>query len=122
MRANGETELAQSYPLHVVTAWIGNSVPVAAKHYLQVTDADFLRAASGGAESGALGARNSAQSGSATRSRDMPVGAEVSKDREDVRLQALRGTSCQDKGIHPVGFEPTTFGSVDRCSIQLSYG
>jgi hypothetical protein len=29
-----ETELAESFPIHVVTAWMGNSQLVAAKHYL----------------------------------------------------------------------------------------
>jgi len=45
LRASRETELASEYPLHVVTAWIGNSKAIAAKHYLQVVDSDFERAA-----------------------------------------------------------------------------
>jgi integrase len=61
MRASRETELAQEYPLHVVVTWIGNSAPIAARHYLQVTDADFDRASGGGAESGAQAAQKPAQ-------------------------------------------------------------
>ena len=34
-------ELAETYPLHVVCAWIGNSPRVAAEAYLQVTEAHF---------------------------------------------------------------------------------
>jgi len=45
MRSSRETELAQKYPLHVVTAGIGNSAMIAAKHYLQVTEEDFAKAA-----------------------------------------------------------------------------
>jgi len=41
MRASRETELSRRHPLHVVTSWIGNSAPIAARHYLQVTDTDF---------------------------------------------------------------------------------
>ena len=44
MRSSRETELAQQFPLHVVTAWIGNSTLIAARHYLQVTDDDFRSA------------------------------------------------------------------------------
>ncbi|MGZ0174307.1 MAG: tyrosine-type recombinase/integrase [Planctomycetales bacterium] len=44
LRSTRETELAEDYPMHVVCAWIGNSQPIAAKHYLQVTDAHFARA------------------------------------------------------------------------------
>ena len=44
LRSSRETELAHEYPLHIVTAWLGNSEAVATKHYLQVTDADFEQA------------------------------------------------------------------------------
>ena len=37
----------------VVTAWIGNSVAVAAKHYLQVTDEDFDKAIRSSADASA---------------------------------------------------------------------
>jgi hypothetical protein len=45
MRASRETELAGEFPLHVVCQWIGNSQPVALRHYLQGTEADYARAA-----------------------------------------------------------------------------
>jgi integrase len=45
LRSTRETELAETYPIHVVCAWIGNTQAVAAKHYLQVTDAHFVQAA-----------------------------------------------------------------------------
>jgi len=47
LRSTRETELARDYPIHVVCSWIGNTNRVAMEHYLQVTDEDYLRAASG---------------------------------------------------------------------------
>ena len=45
LRSTRETELAKEYPIHVVCAWLGNTQAVAAKHYLQIRDEDFQRAA-----------------------------------------------------------------------------
>src|SRR5207249_2242264 len=47
MRSTRETELAEHFPMHVVTKWIGNSDSVAVQHYLQVTNDHFTRAADG---------------------------------------------------------------------------
>ena len=44
LRSTRETELADQFPAHVAAAWIGNSVAVAVKHYLQVTDEHFEKA------------------------------------------------------------------------------
>ncbi len=44
MRNSRETELAKDHPLHIVTAWMGNTPKIAMKHYLMVTDSDFDRA------------------------------------------------------------------------------
>jgi integrase len=54
LRTSRETELAARFPLHVVTTWIGNSAAIAAKHYLQVTEADFEAASQRAAKSGAV--------------------------------------------------------------------
>jgi len=45
LRSTRETELAETWPVHVVCAWLGNTPKVAAKHYLQVTEDHFEGAA-----------------------------------------------------------------------------
>jgi integrase len=44
LRASCESDLAREYPITTVCRWIGNTVAIAARHYVQVTDADFQRA------------------------------------------------------------------------------
>jgi site-specific recombinase XerD len=65
LRASRETELAEDFPMHVVTGWIGNSERVARKHYLQVTEEHFKRAA--GPEGTAPGAALALHSGAILR-------------------------------------------------------
>ncbi|MGA2233512.1 MAG: tyrosine-type recombinase/integrase, partial [Tepidisphaeraceae bacterium] len=45
LRASRQTELAETYPAHVVCAWLGNTQAVALAHYLQITDEHFASAA-----------------------------------------------------------------------------
>lgn len=44
LRSTRETELLETHPIHVVCAWIGNSVLIAKKSYLQIRDEDFDKA------------------------------------------------------------------------------
>ncbi len=47
LRASCESDLAREYPITTVCKWIGNTVAIAARHYIQVTDIDFQRAVQG---------------------------------------------------------------------------
>jgi integrase len=49
LRGSCESDLAREYPITTVCKWIGNTVSIAARHYIQVTDLDFQQA-SGGTE------------------------------------------------------------------------
>ncbi len=49
MRASRETELLAVYPAKDVSSWLGNSAPVAMKHYAMATAESFERAAIEGA-------------------------------------------------------------------------
>jgi len=112
LRASRETELANEYPIHVVTAWIGNSERVASKHYLQVTDAHFEQAKG---SSGALQNPTCAVSemaGNALQGkkgdcRETPVFQGISKDCN----------LLQKSLMPPAGIEPATLGLGNRCSI-----
>ena len=90
LRASRETELAETFPLHVVCEWIGNSARVAAKHYLQVTEADYGRAATAagqnpGQQNAANGRLPSQPStGSEEKARESPSDA---KGREGTRAK-----------------------------------
>jgi integrase len=102
LRSTRETELAASHPIHVVCEWIGNSIDVAAKHYLQVTDADFERA-SNSAPNSALStktARQTAQHGERTEN------APSEKDRGIMLDSAKPPAFSEEKGYARRGSNP----------------
>lgn len=41
LRASRETELTETFPVQVVTAWLGNTPNIALRHYLMTTEAHF---------------------------------------------------------------------------------
>jgi integrase len=104
LRSTRETELAETWPEHVVCAWIGNTVAVARKHYLQVTDEHFEQAALKGTGEGEPRqvAQNAAQQTDAQpRNPPHPVSEPAFCDS----LQVIAGqyvTNMGDTGLEPV--------------------
>ena len=106
MRASRETELARQHPLHVVTAWIGNSAPIAARHYLQVTDTDFDAALQRDAESDARATQNPTQQRTGDSGK---LGQETTQAPGDQGLVLSCSDVCNDVQTYlvpPGGVEP----------------
>jgi integrase len=117
LRSTRETELVEDYPIHVVCAWIGNSAKVATKHYLQVREEDFNRAAMGAAKSDAKALQNPVQQPAADISKNSQT---ISEAFENKRVMLADATSCNSVHNYTVprtGFEPVTTGLGNQCSI-----
>jgi len=121
LRASRATELAAEHPSHVAAAWLGHSTIVAAKHYWQVTDADFEKATSGKETTDRKALHNALQSVHA-ESRFDSQHTTVSHEQTPV-LQEFT-SPCEivhKRSVGLLGLEPRTNGLKVRCSNQLSY-
>ena len=100
LRSTRETELVEEFPEHVVCIWLGNSRIVAAKHYLQVTNEHFERAAGA--------AQNPAQYLHVSDGKERKL--DKSENEKAPDLQGL--TSSYDSSVNylvgDTGFEPVT--------------
>ncbi len=98
--------------MHVVCRWIGNSQPVAAKHYLQLTDAHFAQASGSGEPTGAEAAQNAAQKAHETAGKvekAAPV-TEAGKAETSCGLESCPESSgyFTDEKMPCTGLEPVT--------------
>ena len=111
LRSTRETELAEDFPIHVVCKWIGNSQPVAAEHYLQLTDEHFERAVCAKPTTSAEAAHNAAQHiAEATRNgvnQEGQPAAQPTGISGDFELVHADSKSCHINQVAPVGLEPT---------------
>jgi integrase len=127
MRASCQTELTETFPLHVVCSWLGNSEKIADRHYLQTTDSHHERAinlkrlSESGTNSGPIAGESGTISG--------PLSEPSADHAEPQTTPHSSGNNAKNEDclanegaprLHPAGLEPATSGSVNRCSIQLS--
>ena len=112
LRSTRETELAETYPIHVVCSWIGNTQAVAAKHYLQTTEEHFQRATAGKPALQTSGAKR------CKRVQDVfPPDAENVANARDCSSSTAVAHYPPIRGVRLAGFGPATYGLGNRCSI-----
>jgi len=112
LRSSRETELAEKFPLQVVTGWLGNSPKVALRHYLQITDEHFAKALIG---TGDEAAHNAAQlpSKTAHNAAQQDVANDTQADEEtpeNTGRNAVFAVLSGGSQVAETGLEPVTPG------------
>ena len=97
LRSSRETELAETFPIHVVAEWLGNSPKTALAHYTQVAEEHYRKAL-----------QIPVQQVAEVRRTEPQGEGEPLPDGEDVRELATCGMSTQDDLMTPTGFEPVS--------------
>ena len=107
LRATRETELAETWPEHVVTKWIGHTTAVARKHYLQVTEDHFAKAA-----------QNPAQQAQETAGNEAPATPPPSDGTDRFPAASDDCRRLPSVRMSLLGLEPRTHGLKVRCSTN----
>ncbi len=96
LRSSRETELLESFPVHVVAAWMGHDAKVSLKHYAQTTEDHFDRATDG-AKNGAHMAQKPAQQAAAANGRDSHA------ERLNPNGVGASATRCETRPLSAIG-------------------
>ena len=116
LRSTRRTELQERFPSHVVDSWLGHSSAVAAKHYLQVTDEHWRRAADPGAPIPGPDVQKHGE----TDDSGAPIGAPIAGNPGPSRAITDDKKPCENRGfdglrwvqtggpVPPQGLEPWT--------------
>ncbi len=106
LRASCESDLSRGFPIATVCKWIGNTVAIAAKHYIQVDDRDFRRAAKVDGEAAQNAAQSMHEKGRKTRQAPATP-QEAGAEKDYVK-------PITSKGLHSLAsLYPKSFDSKD---------
>jgi predicted fused transcriptional regulator/phosphomethylpyrimidine kinase len=100
-----------------VCSWIGNSKVVARRHYLQLRDEDFARAAQNAAHEEHEVQKTAQRSAAVNR-----IASHQNPHEDNKNDDSLVGANCckslQDKNLGDEGIEPSTAALRVRCSTD----
>jgi len=105
LRSSCECDFVQRFPAHEAARWMGHSVAMAARHYLQARDANFT-AATGLATKAESAAQKRAQQAPETVCNGLQGSDGTFSQRPTVQHFAAIRTSTQNSGMGVEGFEP----------------